>query len=93
MATGTPHTHSWATAWSKDEAHHWHECTADGCDVTNDADKNGYAAHTYDQEIATADYKASDATCTAKATYYKSCICGERTIPITGTSALPMVAM
>ena len=78
LATGTPHTHSWATAWSKDEAHHWHECTADGCDVTNDADKNGYAAHTYDQEIATADYKASDATCTAKATYYKSCICGEK---------------
>ena len=46
--------------------------------MTNDADKNGYAAHTYDQEIATDAYKASDATCTAKATYYKSCICGAR---------------
>ena len=77
-ALWTPHTHSWATAWSKNETHHWHACTVDGCDVTNDADKNGYAAHTYDQEIATADYKASDATCTAKATYYKSCICGAK---------------
>ena len=34
--------------------------------------------HTYDQEIATAEYKASNATCTAKATYYKSCICGAK---------------
>ena len=72
------HTHSWAADWSKNETHHWHECTADGCDVTNDADKNGYAEHTYDQEIATADYKVTDATCTAKATYYKSCICGAK---------------
>ena len=78
LATGAPHTHSWATAWSKDETHHWHDCTADGCNVTNNADKDGYAAHTYDQEIATADYKASDATCTEKATYYKSCICGAK---------------
>lgn len=78
LAAGAPHTHSWATAWSKNDTHHWHECTATGCDVTNDADKNGYAEHTYDQEIATADYKASDATCTAKATYYKSCICGAK---------------
>ena len=78
LATGTPHTHSWATAWSKDETHHWHDCTAAGCGVTDNAQKNGYAAHTYDQQVATADYKASDATCTAKATYYKSCICGAK---------------
>ena len=45
LATGTPHKHSWATAWSKNETHHWHECTADGCDVTNDAEKQGYGAH------------------------------------------------
>lgn len=77
--TATAHTHSWATAWSKNETHHWHECTGEGtCDVTENSGKNGYAAHTYDQETATADYKASDATCTAKATYYKSCICGAK---------------
>ena len=73
------HTHSWATEWSKNETHHWHECKGEGtCDVTENSGKNGYAAHTYSQEIATADYKASDATCTAKATYYKSCVCGAK---------------
>ena len=78
VAVAAPHTHSWAKDWSRSETHHWHECTAAGCGVTNNVDKDGYTAHTYDQEIATADYKASDATCTAKATYYKSCICGAK---------------
>ena len=78
VAIAALHTHSWATEWSKDETYHWHECTADGCDVTGNAQKDGYAAHTYDQEIATDDYKASVATCTTPATYYKSCICGAK---------------
>ena len=79
VAVAAPHTHSWATAWSKDETHHWHECTGEGtCDVTENSNKGGYAEHTYDQEIATNEYKASDATCTAKATYYKSCVCGAK---------------
>ena len=34
--------------------------------------------HVFDKEGATDAYKASDATCTAKATYYKSCACGEK---------------
>lgn len=34
--------------------------------------------HIYDQETATDTYKKSDATCTLKATYYKSCACGEK---------------
>ena len=34
--------------------------------------------HVFDKEVATDDYKATDATCTAKATYYKSCACGEK---------------
>ena len=34
--------------------------------------------HIYDQEKATDGYKAADATCTSKATYYKSCSCGEK---------------
>ena len=72
------HTHNWSTEWTTDDTHHWHECTAAGCSVINNAYKSGYAEHTYDQEIATADYKASDATCTAKATYYKSCVCGAK---------------
>ena len=34
--------------------------------------------HVFNKEVATDAYKASDATCTAKATYYKSCACGAK---------------
>lgn len=34
--------------------------------------------HVFDQEVATDMYKATDATCQAKATYYKSCKCGAK---------------
>ena len=48
------HTHTWAAGWSKDDTHHWHECTADGCTITANADKDGYAAHTWnDGEVTT----------------------------------------
>ena len=34
--------------------------------------------HAFTQEIVDSAYSASEATCTAKATYYKSCVCGEK---------------
>ena len=34
--------------------------------------------HVFNKEVATDVYKATNATCTAKATYYKSCACGEK---------------
>ena len=43
------HEHVWSEAWSKDETHHWHECTAEGCTVTDNAGKNGYAEHVWDK--------------------------------------------
>ena len=36
------------------------------------------AEHSYNKQIATDAYKVSDATCTAKATYYMSCECGAK---------------
>ncbi len=33
-------------------------------------------SHVYDQEVAEDKYIANEATCTSKATYYKSCVCG-----------------
>ena len=33
--------------------------------------------HAYDQEVADSKYLASEATCTTKAKYYKSCACGD----------------
>ena len=72
------HTHSWSSAWGSDNTHHWHECTAESCPVTDNSQKDGYAAHTYDQKVVSDNYKASDATCTEPARYYYSCICGAK---------------
>lgn len=69
--TAPQHTHSWSTDWTSDATNHWHKCF-----ICND--KNDIVAHTYDQEVAVDGYKKSDATCTAKATYYKSCVCGAK---------------
>jgi len=47
------HTHSWATAWSNDETYHWHNCTAEGCDVTENSGKDGYGTHDYTDDTDT----------------------------------------
>ena len=47
------HQHSWADTWVNDSGHHWHECTADGCPVTESSKKNGYGAHTASEWITT----------------------------------------
>ena len=47
------HQHSWSAAWTYNETHHWHECTADGCTVTDNANKDGYAEHTWDEGTVT----------------------------------------
>ena len=38
---------------------------------------NGHV-HAFDKQVVTDEYKATDATCTEKATYYYSCSCGEK---------------
>ncbi len=43
----TAHSHTWSSAWAADDTHHWHECTAEGCDVTDNANKDGYGEHSY----------------------------------------------
>ncbi len=53
-------------------------CTALAvCEVCGEA-YGELAEHIFDKELAEAKYIASEATCTAKATYYKSCVCGEK---------------
>ena len=54
--------HSWKSEWTSDATHHWHECTNENCDVTDNSGKNGYAEHT-----------GGKATCTEKA---KCTVCG-----------------
>lgn len=46
----TPHVHQWATEWTSDDNHHWHECTAEGCTLTAgtaNSGKDGYAEHNW----------------------------------------------
>ncbi len=72
-ATITVPVHSFSDTWGYDETNHWHACT-----VAGHSDRADVAAHVYDQEIVAADYLKSEATCTAKAVYYKSCVCGAK---------------
>ena len=42
------HEHVWSSEWSFSNVYHWHNCTAPSCDITADKEKNGYAAHDFD---------------------------------------------
>lgn len=47
------HTHSWTAAWNSNSTHHWHECTAAGCPVTENSAKEGYGPHVYSSSTDT----------------------------------------
>ena len=47
------HQHIWSSEWTHNETHHWHECTAEGCTVTDNAGKDGYAEHLWDKGTVT----------------------------------------
>lgn len=47
------HVHEWSGAWSADGVHHWHECAADGCPITDNSQKDGYGKHLYDGPMDT----------------------------------------
>lgn len=63
--------HSFATEWTSDATDHWHKCA--NCDEISDK-----AAHVYDKEVVADEYRASEATYTEPAKYYKSCVCGKK---------------
>ena len=44
------HTHTWGTAWQSSATHHWHNCTAGSCPITENSQKDGYSAHVYDND-------------------------------------------
>ena len=70
-----PHSHTYNTEWSTDEANHWHECTCgDKKDVAAHVDANN--DHNCDVcGRKTSDHKGGTATCTEKAT---CSICGQK---------------
>ena len=56
------HTHEWSQTWEKDETHHWHNCSASGCDVTDNSQKAGYAEHDISNGDCVCGYKAKFTT-------------------------------
>lgn len=67
-----PHEHDWATEWSSDGTHHWHECQNADCDVTDASQKEGYGTHTEDDPVIE---NKVDATCTAGGSYDEVVYC------------------
>ena len=63
------HKHNYSQKTDSDN--HWQECSICG-------DKKDVTAHQYNQEKAETGCLKTAATCTAKAVYYKSCVCGAR---------------
>ena len=61
--------HNYST--QKDETNHWQKCSICG-------DKKDVTAHQYNQEKAETGCLKTAATCTDRAVYYKSCVCGAR---------------
>ena len=59
--------HSYSTAWDRDNTSHFHKCSVCG-------DKTDIAICVYKARV-TSGHQKSDATCTAKAVYWKSCVC------------------
>ncbi|MBQ8230894.1 MAG: hypothetical protein IJZ34_03040 [Lachnospiraceae bacterium] len=59
--------------YKADETHHWTECSNTLCKKATQP-----VAHTYDQKVVSDEYKATDVSCEAKATYYYSCVCGAK---------------
>ncbi len=41
------HSHSWSQSWDMNETHHWHNCEAENCPVTDNSQKDGYAEHDF----------------------------------------------
>lgn len=69
--TTSAQTHDFTSSYTSDGTQHWHVCAHSGCTQT-DTKTN----HNYHQEVANNTYFKTAATCTAKAVYYKSCVCG-----------------
>ena len=55
---------------------HINTCLSSGLCARCGAEYDAPITHIFDQQITTAAYKKSNATCDAKATYYYSCVCG-----------------
>ncbi|MCQ4635726.1 hypothetical protein NE619_03210 [Anaerovorax odorimutans] len=47
------HIHNWSSDWSSDDTHHWHECLAADCPITDKSKKDGYGEHQENNGVVT----------------------------------------
>ena len=53
-------------------------CEREDCEVTDTrTQENSALEHIYDRKMVETKYQKSEATCTSKAVYYRSCVCGK----------------
>lgn len=80
------HEHNWSADWVSDENNHWHECGTQGCPVSDNSQKDGYAEHTYGSWVTD-----QSASAYQSGTKHRDCtVCGYQqsgTIPATGGSS------
>lgn len=79
------HEHNWDTStWDYDAGYHWHNCTAEGCGITMNSEKEGYASHSFTESVT------KQPTCTEDGSKTLTCsVCGyekAEVIPATGHS-------
>lgn len=66
------HTHNWSHDWATDTGYHWHECTADGCNISMNNQKDGYGQHDFGTFTTT-----KEPTCSVPGSKTRTCqICG-----------------
>lgn len=68
------HTHQWLKNWNYNQTHHWHDCEAEDCPITNNAEKDSYTAHIFGEWVID-----SQATVGQKGSKHRVCsTCGYR---------------
>lgn len=79
------HIHNWSSAiWKYDDNCHWHDCSVQGCPVTANNEKDGYAEHSYGSWVTDV-----NATAYQSGSKHRDCVvCSYRqtnSIPATGS--------
>lgn len=83
---GGAHVHSWSSSeWNHDDSYHWHECSAAGCTITANSEKDSYAEHSYGSWVTDVNAASSQS-----GSRHRDCtVCSYRqteSIPATGGS-------
>lgn len=78
VAPVTPDSSESTSIGSGEESSTGSESTPEASSEESSTSSEPVHEHTFNQEVATEDYLASPATCTEKAKYFYSCVCGEK---------------